>query len=114
MAQTINYDEEEEDKEEDIIIPAIDKPIYESSEGPIIKGKKDEGRPRYERGQGAHRGQHSKVQKSGANIIMSGDSFGINPLRSGKGALLGGDSKTFEGKQREKIQDNFLEEESDY
>ena len=34
-------------------------------------------------------------------MIMSGESFGINPLRSGKGPLVG-ESKAFE-KQREKI-----------
>ena len=101
MAQTINYDEEDDKFEDDIIIPAIDKPIYESTEGPIIKGKKDEGRPRYERGQGGAGRGGSKVQKSGANMIMSGDSFGVNPLRSGKLALQG-ESKTFD-KPRERI-----------
>jgi hypothetical protein len=43
--------------------------------------------------------------------LNSGESFGMNPLRSIKGNLIG-ESKNFN--KREKIDDNFLEEEDDY
>jgi hypothetical protein len=80
---------------------AIDRPIYESSEGPIIKGKQiNEGRTRYNDSRGANSiGRGGKTGKSGVNMIMSGESFGMNPLRSGKGALVG-DSKVFDKRER--------------
>jgi hypothetical protein len=43
--------------------------------------------------------------------MNSGESFGMNPLRSIKGNLIA-ESKNFN--KREKIDDNFLEEEDDY
>lgn len=94
LAETINY---EEDK-----VPegSIDRPIYESTEGPIPKQKAK-----------MRQGSRPKTGKSGANVLLSGESFGVNPLRSIKGAMVG-DSKAFE--RRQKIDDNFLEEEEDY
>lgn len=75
------------------------KPIYESGEGPVIKGnKKNERKTRYDGKAGS------------GNGVLVGESFGINPLKSGKGALLG-ESKAFD--RRDKIQDNFLEEEDE-
>jgi len=43
--------------------------------------------------------------------MQSGESFGMNPLRSGHGKLPK-DSRAFE--KREIIKDDFLEEEDDY
>lgn len=92
LAQTINY---EEDKIPDDL---VEKPIYESSEGPIPKQKNK-----------LRQGNVPKTGKSGANILLSGESFGINPLRSMKGGIA--DSKAFEGRQQ--INENFLEEEEE-
>jgi hypothetical protein len=46
--------------------------------------------------------------KSGANMLMSGESFGMNPLRSG------GLKPSAGAGQRMVISDNFLEEDEDY
>ena len=63
---------------------AVDKPIYESSEGPLPKSK-------------APRRGNSKTGKSGANVLLSGESFGVNPLRSMQGMRVG-ESKNFQGR----------------
>lgn len=49
--------------------------------------------------------------KSGANVLMSGESFGMNPLRSG--AMKPGFANESKGFDRQIISDNFLEEDED-
>lgn len=70
LNETINY---EEDKE---ISPEKDdeKPIYESTEGPIPKAKNNRIAV-----SGVGSSSNNRVGKSGnANMIMSGESFGIS------------------------------------
>jgi hypothetical protein len=87
MGETYNYDEDKYSPEKE-----EEKPIYESSEGPIQKLKKI--------------GQKNQIPggKSGSNMLNSGESFGMNPLRS--------NAKPFQ--QRHKFDDNLLQEEDDY
>jgi len=66
LAQTIDYEEDKEDVKPNEVLP-IDKPIYESSEGPVIKGKKTEGKSRYNKGMGSSK--VSKVQNRPTNVI---------------------------------------------
>lgn len=85
LGQTIDYEGEE------LKVPdaADHKPIYESGEGPVIKGNKKLGdkKPRYDGKAGS------------GNGVMVGESFGINPLKSGKGALIA-ESKAYEKRDR--------------
>jgi flavin-dependent dehydrogenase len=67
------------------------KPIYESSEGPIIKGKKGDRKRRYDGVKGV----------SGSGGVMVGESFGINPLKSGGIGKAMNESKVFD--RRDKI-----------
>ena len=87
MAETVNYEEDKVSPEKE-----DEKPVYESTEGPIPKQRKKWG--------GNNRGGKS-------NVLMSGESFGMNPLRSVKGNI--GES----GKNRQVISDNFLEEDEE-
>ena len=66
LSETINYEEDRVSPERD-----DEKPIYESSEGPISKPKAKFGQ-RFAQG---------NQQKSGVNNLMSGESFGMNPYR---------------------------------
>ena len=93
LAETINY---EEDKD---LSPEKDdeKPIYESSEGPIPK-KRTRAIPGSKVG---------VVGKSGANnMINSGESFGISAIRSGGGLQRPPGGSYL----RDTIKDNFLNE----
>jgi hypothetical protein len=74
LSETINYEEDKIQPERE-----DEKPIYESSEGPIS-------RPKAKFGKGRVAGN---VGKSGANNLMSGESFGMNPLKMiGKNPIL--------------------------
>lgn len=97
LSETINY---EEDKE---VSPERDdeKPIMDSSDGPIVKPK-------------LKFGQQRPVNKgSNNNNMLIGESFGMNPLRMTKG---GGTQESRVGPSmigKHKIEDNFLEEDED-
>jgi hypothetical protein len=88
LGETINYEEDREvspEKEDE-------KPIYESSEGPIPKPKLRPG---------------ATAGKSGTNMLNSGESFGVigrgfNAIKSSGGNYL-----------RETIKDDFLNENDD-
>lgn len=73
LSETINYEEDRVSPERD-----EEKPIYESSEGPISKPKTKFG----QRIGGANTG----TSKSGVNNLMSGESFGMNPYRMARQA----------------------------
>lgn len=82
MGETINYEEDKVSPEKE-----DEKPIYESTEGPIPK-------VRTQRFAAAGTKQSTNVVgKSGTlNILNSGESFGISAIRSGganRGAGVG-------------------------
>jgi len=99
LAETINY---EEDKE---ISPEKDdeKPLYESSEGPIQKT-----RPTFPGRSTAHSGtKQSGVPAGSKNVVSSFDSFGMsgNIVKRSMGLPTG----SIGGYKRGAIQDDFLE-----
>jgi hypothetical protein len=106
LSETINYEEDKVPHDDN----TLEKPLYESTEGPIPKNKVFN-----RRGGGGGGGRDIATGKSGANMLLSGESFGMHPLRSKKfdstNKALGGGSGTYQS--REKIADNFLEEEDD-
>jgi hypothetical protein len=95
LAETINYEEDKfsPEKEEE-------KPIYESSEGPIPKI----------RGNGRGKPSTATVGKSGTNVLNSNESFGMNAMKSGG---LGGRIQSSHGYLRDTIKDDFLNEDDE-
>lgn len=77
LGQTYNYDEDRLANEGD------EKPVYDSSEGPVLKG--------------------GKQVKGKSDVFVSGESFGARRLQSKAGAKQIG--------KRDTIGENFLEEE---
>ena len=100
LGETINYEEDKVSPEKD-----DERPIMDSSDGPIAK-------PKQRFGQG--RGGVSNTGKSGAGNILSEQSFGLNPYKMGRGMNPIQESKpTSSTGNRLMIEDNFLEEDED-
>jgi len=87
LRETINYEEEKGSPEKE-----DEKPILDSSDGPIA-------RPRVKYGQG--RGGTATASKVGA--VMIGESFGGHPIKQAKADI----------NSRHLIEDNFLEEDNE-
>lgn len=84
MGLTYNYDDDKLIKEDD-----VEKPVYDSSDGPVHKG-----------------GKAIQAKPKATDVFVSGESFGPNLIAQ----------KQAQGKfipKRETIGENFLEEEDD-